>query len=37
MYNLQWVIIILLNYGCQNMEVLDILHQFIGCGRFKDL
>ena len=26
-YNLKWMIIVLLNYGCWNMEVLDILHQ----------
>ena len=36
-YNLKWMIIILINYGCRNMEVLDILRHFIGFGRSKDL
>ena len=36
-YNLKWMIIVLLNYSYRHMNVLDILRQFIGCGRFKDL
>ena len=36
-YNLKWMITVLLNYGSRNMEVLDILRKFIDCGRFKDL
>ena len=35
-YNLKWMIIVLLNYGCRNMEVLDILCRFIGFARSKD-
>ena len=31
-YNLQWMIIIQLNYGCWNVDVLDILRQFIASG-----
>ena len=35
-HNLKWMIIVLLNYGSRNMEVLDISRQFIGCGRLGD-
>ena len=35
--DLKWMIIVQLNYGCQNMEMLAVLRQFIGCGRLKDL